>query len=87
MTQTYSERSNRSALWGIILGLTAACRALAGEMHNRWAVARSLGRLSPQALRDFDLTRGDLDAARSAPLSQDMATQLYIKAQLRPSNW
>jgi uncharacterized protein YjiS (DUF1127 family) len=86
MTQIPHETSGFSRLAGLET-LLDRTRALVAELRRRWQLHLSMGRLSARHLRDIGLTRGDLDAARHGPLSQDAATRLHIAAHLQSGNW
>lgn len=87
MSQIQIVRRRYSYPTGYIVRFFGGCLALVEEIRNRRHIRKSLGSLSSRDLRDIGLTVNDVDSANSAPLSQDAATELKMKARLTSASW
>jgi len=87
MAQIEIDNTDRVALRPLLVRLVNRCMAAVGEMNARRNINRSLKHLSSEQLRDIALIQDDITTANSAPLSQDAATKLEIKARKRSTNW
>ena len=60
---------------------------LLAELRARKEIAKALGKLSPQELRDIGLIQNDVESACSNRLSKGASAELLRTARLRSGNW
>jgi uncharacterized protein YjiS (DUF1127 family) len=70
-----------------LVRLIDRCIESAREMHTRRNINKSLEHLSSEKLRDIGLIPDDIASINSAPLAEEAATELKVKALRRTTNW
>jgi len=87
MTSVITNPSDKPNRPSVLLRFWLAIRVFGDRFRTRYAMKRSLGRMTDRQLRDIGLTQGDIDAALNAPISTDAVDALAHRAQTQARNW